>query len=129
MHDLVILSSMSSLAKQAYQGERPWLKAQSRSINEAVLAKDESGRRAAQCDATAAYENAKALLNRSPCSQSQVFGNGSGSSNQREHEDVRIQAMTAKLQSKNDECPLCESNAIYENSADDLTRRVYECPK
>jgi hypothetical protein len=37
--------------------------------------------------------------------------------------------MTAKLQSKSDECPLCESNAIYENSADDLTRRVYECPK
>ena len=37
--------------------------------------------------------------------------------------------MTAKLQSKNDECPLCGSNAIYENSADDLTRRVYECPK
>ena len=37
--------------------------------------------------------------------------------------------MTAKLQSKNDECPLCESNAIYENRADDLTCRVYECPK
>jgi hypothetical protein len=37
--------------------------------------------------------------------------------------------MTAKLQSKNDECPLCESNAIYENSADDSTRPVYECPK
>ena len=37
--------------------------------------------------------------------------------------------MTAKLQSKNDECPLCESNAIYETSAHDLTRRVYECPK
>src|SRR5688572_18690915 len=37
--------------------------------------------------------------------------------------------MNAKLQSKNDECPLCESNAIYENSAEDLTRRVYECPK
>jgi ribosomal protein S27AE len=37
--------------------------------------------------------------------------------------------MTAKLQSKNDECPLCESSAIYENSADDLTRRLYECPK
>ena|SRR5688572_7365439 len=37
--------------------------------------------------------------------------------------------MTAKLQSKNDECPLCESNAIYENSGYDLTRRVYECPK
>ena len=37
--------------------------------------------------------------------------------------------MTAKLQSKNDECTLCESNAIYENSAHDLTRRVYECPK
>ena len=37
--------------------------------------------------------------------------------------------MTANLQSKNDECPLCESNAVYENSANDLTRRVYECPK
>ena len=24
---------------------------------------------------------------------------------------------------------MCESNAIYENSADDLTRRMYECPK
>ena len=40
-----------------------------------------------------------------------------------------LKPMTAKLQSKNDECPLCESNAIYQNSADDLTRRVYECPK
>ena len=37
--------------------------------------------------------------------------------------------MTAKTQSKNDECPLCGSDAIYENSAHDLTRRVYECPK
>ena len=37
--------------------------------------------------------------------------------------------MTAKLQSKNDECPLCESNAVYESSSDDLTRRKYECPK
>ena len=37
--------------------------------------------------------------------------------------------MTAKLQSKNDECPLCESEAIYEDSAGDLTRRVYQCPK
>jgi hypothetical protein len=37
--------------------------------------------------------------------------------------------MTAKLQSNSDECPLCEANAIYLNSADDLTRRVYECPK
>jgi hypothetical protein len=37
--------------------------------------------------------------------------------------------MTAKLQSKSDECPLCESNAIYHASADDWTRRVYECPK
>ena len=37
--------------------------------------------------------------------------------------------MTAKLQSKNDECPLCGSNAIYQDSADDLTRRVFECPK
>ena len=37
--------------------------------------------------------------------------------------------MTAKLQSKSDECPLCESNAIYENSADDSSRRVYQCAK
>ena len=39
------------------------------------------------------------------------------------------QSMTTKLQSKNDECPLCGSNAIYQNCPDDLTRRVYECPK
>ena len=37
--------------------------------------------------------------------------------------------MTTKLQSKNDECPLCGSDAIYQSYADDLTRRVYECPK
>jgi predicted RNA-binding Zn-ribbon protein involved in translation (DUF1610 family) len=37
--------------------------------------------------------------------------------------------MTAKLQSKNDKCPLCGSDAIYQDSADDLTRRVFECPK
>jgi len=37
--------------------------------------------------------------------------------------------MITKLQSKNDQCPLCESNAIYQTSAADLTRRVYECPK
>jgi hypothetical protein len=37
--------------------------------------------------------------------------------------------MTTKLQTKNDECPLCESDAIYQNCIDDLTRRVYECPK
>jgi hypothetical protein len=36
------------------------------SLNEAVLAKDESDRSAARFDATAAYENAKGLLNRSP---------------------------------------------------------------
>ena len=36
------------------------------SVNEAVLAKDESDRSAARFDATAAYENAKGLLNRSP---------------------------------------------------------------
>ena len=36
------------------------------SINEALLAKDDSDRRAAQLDATAAYENARSLLNRSP---------------------------------------------------------------
>ena len=37
--------------------------------------------------------------------------------------------MTAKLQSKNDECPLCGSNATYLDRTDELTRRVYECPK
>ena len=37
--------------------------------------------------------------------------------------------MTTKLQSKNDECPLCGSDAIYQNWPDDLTRRVYECRK
>ena len=37
--------------------------------------------------------------------------------------------MTTKLQSKNDECPLCGSDALYQSCTDDLTRRVYECPK
>jgi hypothetical protein len=36
------------------------------SINEAVLAKDESDRSAARFDASAAYESAKGLLNPSP---------------------------------------------------------------
>lgn len=36
------------------------------SINEAMLAKDDSDRSAARFDATAAYENAQSLLNRSP---------------------------------------------------------------
>ena len=36
------------------------------SVNEAVLAKDESDRSAARFDATAAYENARNLLNHSP---------------------------------------------------------------
>ena len=36
------------------------------SINEAVLAKDDSDRSAARLDATAAYESARSLLNRSP---------------------------------------------------------------
>ena len=37
--------------------------------------------------------------------------------------------MTTNLQSKNDECPLCGSDAIYQSCTDDSTRRVYECPK
>ena len=36
------------------------------SINEAVLAKDDSDRSAARLDATAAYESARSLLNGSP---------------------------------------------------------------
>jgi len=36
------------------------------SINEAMLAKDESDRSAARFDATAAYENARNMLNHSP---------------------------------------------------------------
>ena len=36
------------------------------SINEALLARDDSDRRAAQSDATAAYESARRLLNSSP---------------------------------------------------------------
>jgi hypothetical protein len=36
------------------------------SINEALLAKDDSDRSAARFDATAAYENARGLLNHSP---------------------------------------------------------------
>jgi hypothetical protein len=36
------------------------------SIHEAMLAKDDSDRSAARFDATAAYESAKGLLNRSP---------------------------------------------------------------
>ena len=36
------------------------------SINEALLAREDSDRRAAQSDATAAYESARRLLNRSP---------------------------------------------------------------
>jgi hypothetical protein len=38
------------------------------SVNEALLAKEDSDRRAAQLDATAAYESARSLLNRSPFS-------------------------------------------------------------
>jgi predicted RNA-binding Zn-ribbon protein involved in translation (DUF1610 family) len=61
-----------------------------------------------------------------------VFDGGQRVAKSRCHESKTIrgtESMTAKLQSKNDECPLCGSDAIYENSADDLTRRVYECPK
>ena len=36
------------------------------SINEALLAKDDSDRSAARFDATAAYENARSMLNHSP---------------------------------------------------------------
>ena len=36
------------------------------SVNEAVLAKDESDRSAARLNATAAYESVRSLLNRSP---------------------------------------------------------------
>jgi hypothetical protein len=36
------------------------------SINEAILAKDDSDRSAARFDATAAYENARSMLNYSP---------------------------------------------------------------
>ena len=36
------------------------------SINEAILAKDDSDRSAARFDATAAYENARSMLNHSP---------------------------------------------------------------